>query len=469
MKKIFTLLVAASFGSIALGQTVFQSDLSSWAAMQPTDWFGSATHTTVLIVTEETTGANYGSSMAKLVNTTSSHKRFTTESTTVVAGETYEIKMWVSGAAGDLRSGFFDEIDGTASGYNYNAYTPISGGTQSVVSQSVTMPASCTSAQFILSLRNTDAAGILVDSVSVTAGGVTPPPPSGIISIYDIQFTTDPNGDSPKKDSIVTTKGVVTAYINNTANFGGGSFFIQDGDGAWNGLYVYNQDTTRTPNVGDSVEVTGTVIEHNLGSAPEAVTELGSVTDVTVISSGGTLPNVTTITTGAANAEDYEGVLIKVINAEATSVGSTLGFGLWEMNDGSGALKGDDDMYAFHTQAILGTNYDVTGIGHYSFDDYKILPRKTSDVALFTGVDELSGVKVVVYPNPVKGMLNFKLGVNGFNVQIIDVTGKTVRTENTINNRLTVNTESLNNGFYFYSISDVNGNLISTNKFIVAK
>ena len=469
MKKIFTFLFAASIASMAFGQTVFQSDLSSWTGVQPDGWFGSKTNIFTDSVVETSSGANYGTKMAALINqNTSSHKRFTTETTAVLADSSYEIKVWVSGASGELRIALYDE---TNDNYVYNnSYAAVSVG-QTTIIQSVTVPTACTSAQFILSLRNTDATGILVDSVSVTKGSGTPPPPppTGLTSIYDIQFTTDPNGDSPEKDNIVTTKGVVTAYINNTANFGGGSFFIQDGDGAWNGLYIYNQDTTRTPNVGDSVEVTGTIIEHNLGSASEGVTELGSVTDVTVINSGNTLPAETVITTGAANTEEYEGVLIKVTNAEATSVGSTLGFGLWEMNDGSGALKGDDDMYAFHTQAILGTDYDVTGIGHYSFDDYKILPRKTSDVALYTGVDELSGIKVTVYPNPVRDVLNFKLDVAGFNVEIIDVTGKTVKVANTINNSLSIKTDDLNNGFYFYSISDVNGNLVSTNKFIVAK
>lgn len=464
MKKIFTLLVVASFSTLAIGQTVFQSNLSSWSGSQPTDWFGDKTHTTVLSVTEVTTGANFGSSMAALVNTGTTHKRFTTQPTAVVGGSTYQIKMWVSGNAGNLRTGWYDTTNGAWS--TYNPYASVSGGTQSIISQSVTVPSTCNYAEFILSIQSTDATGIYLDSVYI---GVGTPTATTNVSIYDIQNTTDPNGDSPEDGNVVTTKGIVTAYVSKTANYGAGSFFIQDGNGAWNGLYIYNLDTNLTPFVGDSVSVTGTVAEVNLGSAPQGVTELKQITDVTVINSGNTVPNPTVISTSAANSEEYEGVLIKVVNAEATSVGSTLGFGLWEMNDGSGALKGDDDMYAYHTQAILGTHYDVTGVGHYSFDDYKILPRKTSDVALFTGVDQLSGVKVTVYPNPVRDVLNFKLDVAGFNVQIIDVTGKVVKAANTTNNSLSIKTENLNNGFYFYSITDVNGNLVSTNKFIVAK
>lgn len=464
MKKIFTLLVAASFGTMAFGQTVFQSDLSSWSGGTPTDWFGSKTTLAISGITQTTGSANYGTDEAALINPTTGHKRFTTQTTTVVGGTTYQVKMWVSGAAGDLRVALYDETNDT---YSYsNPYAAIVAGPQTLITQSLTMPASCTDAQFILSLRNTDATGILLDSVSVAVGS---PAVVTAMPIYDIQFTTNPNGDSPESGNVVTTKGVVTAYINNTANYGAGSFFIQDGVGAWNGLYIYNQDTTLTPNVGDSVEVTGTVTEVNLGSAPQAVTELSFISNITVLNSGNALPSATVISTSAANAEDYEGVLIQVVNAEATAVGSTLGFGLWEMNDGSGGLKGDDDMYAYHLQAVQGSHYDVTGIGHYSFDDYKILPRKPTDIALFTGIDELSGVNVTVYPNPVKNAINFKLDVVGFNVNIVDVTGKSVKAATSLNNKLSVETSSLNNGIYFYSITDLDGNFVSTNKFIVAK
>lgn len=467
MKKIFTLLVAASIGTMAFGQVVFQSDLSSWAAGTPTDWFGSKTNLVMSGISQITGSANYGTDEAALINIGSGHKRFTTISTPVVGGTTYNIEMWVSGV-GELRTGFYDETN-LAYLNPYNGYNNITAGPQTVISQSVTMPATCTDAQFILSLRNTDSTGILLDSVYVGVGGTPPPPPAGFTSIYDIQFTTNPNGNSPEENNIVTTRGVVTAYVNNTANFGAGSFFIQDGDGAWNGLYIYNQDTLLTPSVGDSIEVTGSISEFNLGSATQAVTELSFISNLTVLNSGNTLPNTTTISTSAANSEDYEGVLIKVTNAEATAVGSTLGFGLWEMNDGSGALKGDDDMFAYHLQANQGAYYDVTGIGHYSFDDYKILPRKPTDVSLFTGVDELSGVTVTVYPNPVRNAINFKLGVAGYNVNIVDVTGKIVKAATSLNNKLSVEVSNLNNGIYFYSIAGFDGNLISTNKFIVAK
>jgi len=39
-----------------------------------------------------------------------------------------------------------------------------------------------------------------------TPGGVTPPPPPPPVSIYDIQFTEDPSGDSPYEGQMVTTR-----------------------------------------------------------------------------------------------------------------------------------------------------------------------------------------------------------------------------------------------------------------------
>lgn len=300
---------------------------------------------------------------------------------------------------------------------------------------------------------------ILPRDINDITGGSTPPP-SGFVSIFNIQNTTAPNGDSPQDGNIVTTKGVVTAVVQNGPS--AGAFFIQDGAGAWNGLYIFETGTVVAQ--GDSVTVTGTVDEFN------NTTELISVTNITILNSGNTLPSPAIITTGNANSmEDYEGVLVQVTSATATSVGSTLGFGLWKVDDGTGGVEVDDDIFPYANNATLNAQYDVTGPVQYSFGTYKILPRDAGDVVLTTGVNELNNVNVVVYPNPVLNAINFKLDISGFNVNIVDVTGKYVKSANTLNNRLSIETSGLNNGIYFYSISDLGGNLVSTNKFVVAK
>ena len=293
---------------------------------------------------------------------------------------------------------------------------------------------------------------ILPRDINDVGGAVLP----NFVSIYDIQFTTAPSGDSPENGNIVMTKGVVTGIIVNGAP---GTFFIQDGNGAWNGLYIFESGTTVAR--GDSVEVTGTITEFN------GTTEMISVSSITVLNSGNTLPTPFVITTGNANAEDWEGVLIRVMNAPCTS--NSGGFGLWDLNDGSGVILADDDIFPYAITAVVSTSYNVTGIGHYSFSAFKILPRDANDIALATSIDKLKNTTISVYPNPVKNRINFELDVNAFIVKIIDITGKTVTTHTSINGKLTISTSNFNNGIYFYSIIDNSGNVIATNKFIVAK
>ncbi|MBL4668265.1 MAG: T9SS type A sorting domain-containing protein, partial [Flavobacteriales bacterium] len=287
-------------------------------------------------------------------------------------------------------------------------------------------------------------------------GGASAP---NFVSIFNIQNTVAGNGDSPEDGNTLTTKGIVTAVVLNGP--GAGSFFLQDGNGAWNGLYIF--ETGTAVSIGDSITVTGTVDEFN------STTELVSVSNITIMNSNNTLPTATILSTTNVSQEDYEGVLVQVKNATATSVGATLGFGLWEVNDGSGAVQIDDDIFPYANIAVLSTNYDVTGPVQYSFGTFKILPRDINDISIATAIESLDNVNVSVYPNPVKNSINFKLDINAFNVNILDVTGKTVKTITSLNNKLTISTSNLNNGVYFYSITDVDGNFVSTNKFVVAK
>jgi len=52
-------------------------------------------------------------------------------------------------------------------------------------------------------------------------------------AIYDIQYTTDPSGNSPYNGQVVTINGVVTSI-----NYDG--YVIAEAPGAWHGIYVYS-------------------------------------------------------------------------------------------------------------------------------------------------------------------------------------------------------------------------------------
>ncbi|HEX8118068.1 MAG TPA: Calx-beta domain-containing protein, partial [Pyrinomonadaceae bacterium] len=113
--------------------------------------------------------------------------------------------------------------------------------------------------------------------------------------IYDIQGSTPTatgNADSPKLGQNVTTTGIVTLLKtgqNTGATSTANGFFMQDpaGDGntdTSDGIFVFTSSVP-TVNVGDSVRVAGTVQEFN------GLTELGSVTNVAVLSTGNPVPD----------------------------------------------------------------------------------------------------------------------------------------------------------------------------------
>jgi predicted extracellular nuclease len=190
---------------------------------------------------------------------------------------------------------------------------------------------------------------------------------AAVLTIHDIQYTTATPADSPYKGELVKTSGIVTA-----TNVSG--FFIQDGDGAWNGIYVYNNSVTRA--VGDEVEFTSTVDEYN------NLTELKNVVDFNVLSQDNALPTAAEITTVEGNDEEYESVLVYLDDVLCTD--PDMNYGMFEINDGSGALLVDDVLYAFAADSLAG--YDLTGIGYVYGTEYKVLPRSADDVVLVSPV-----------------------------------------------------------------------------------
>ena len=192
-------------------------------------------------------------------------------------------------------------------------------------------------------------------------------------TIYDVQYTTnagDGTYPSTMSGQEVTVEGVVTA-----TGMQGDKYFISEPQGgAWRGLFIFDFDTM--PQVGDLVSATGTVSEYY------GVTELSYVT-ATVISGGNPLPNTTVVTTGslsnAAVAEQYEGVYVAVSRATVSSDTATNGFNMFGLNDGTGECMVDDDMDVDYNPSV-GEMMDIIGICHYSYDEYKILPRTAADL-----------------------------------------------------------------------------------------
>lgn len=179
-------------------------------------------------------------------------------------------------------------------------------------------------------------------------------------TIAEIQGTSE---DSPYDGQEVSTSGIVTATHDD-------GYYIQDGTEVRSGVYVYDQ--TYLPAVGDSISLTGTVDEYfNL-------TELKDITSFTIISQNNPLPSPIILSTNAISDEDYEGMLVQVVEAICTN--PDLGFGEWQLDDGSGPCAVDDLIFGF--APMLNTTYTVSGPLHYSFEAYKIVPRSAEDIEI---------------------------------------------------------------------------------------
>lgn len=133
-----------------------------------------------------------------------------------------------------------------------------------------------------------------------------------VVSIPALQGS---GATSPLAGQRVTTEGVVTHLLNN-------GFFLQDpvGDGdpaTSDGVFVFTSSAP-TVSVGQAVRLTGTVTEFDVSGstanpAAEArpLTELTSISGLTVLGSGSVAPTVVTLPVPSADGlERYEGMLV---------------------------------------------------------------------------------------------------------------------------------------------------------------
>jgi predicted extracellular nuclease len=212
------------------------------------------------------------------------------------------------------------------------------------------------------------------------------------VAIKDIQDTT--SADHPAADSTVTTTGVISA-VDSTLSLETkpryiGYWIQEEGAGApWSGIYVYyywDASTAQKPALGDIVEVTAKYLEYKSGA--DTVSELSSPV-WTVKGKSTNPPQVATlpaadIATGGSKAEQYEGVLVKVENVEVESITQTTGTPPRKIGiklKGSGLIV-ENELFDFMTpEPTLGTKYaSIAGVLHFSFDNFKILPRSAADM-----------------------------------------------------------------------------------------
>lgn len=259
------------------------------------------------------------------------------------------------------------------------------------------------------------------------------------VTIYDIQYTENAGPDgtypSPMADQDVTIQGIVTG-----AGYAGDKFFVcdlpEEGVGAWHGIYIYNVDPEQAPQLGDMVEISGTVSEYY------GVTELGYVT-VEVLSSGHDIPAPVEVSTLnlviPAQAEQYEGCLVSISEVEVVEAQND--YGEWYVTDGEGDCQIDDGFFYLDEvdppiEIEVGqTWYQITGILDYSYDEYGLNPRTPDDLQSESNSEndiiENDIISLNNYPNPFNPETTIKFNLNKSartSIEIYNINGQKVKT-----------------------------------------
>jgi hypothetical protein len=229
----------------------------------------------------------------------------------------------------------------------------------------------------------------------------------------------------------------VVAANFNSSTYGEG-YYLQDGAGEWNGLYVY--DDTNSPSMGDSVRVTGTVNESY------SMTQLESVQHFLVIDIGGTVASPTLVTIPEANPEPYESVLVRVENVECVTEENQ--YGEWQVAIGTDTLyMKDNDAFTF--SPVLGEFYNINGMMHYSYEAFSMHYRIESDIEVTGNVNDDLVADINVYPNPATDYIYIENVENVNRIDVVKLTGQIIDSYTVTENSMQMDVSGYSNGVYF--------------------
>jgi len=272
------------------------------------------------------------------------------------------------------------------------------------------------------------------------------------VTIYDIQYTTDPSGTSPMVGDTVLTYGIVTGIFEN-------NFFIEERPGgAWHGIYVYRgYNSSPTVSIGDSVSVTGIVSEYyNL-------TEIGCnyYGEVTVLASGLQLPDTTEITIADMSQEKYEGMLAIIRDVYFVESGVFEGntaYHIYDENGDTGIVYVKTASSAVGTTIPTGITNVVGNMSQFS-SHYEIFPRAPEDVPVEESELIFPEREVRLVKNLLRSGEPLELLFNEpgeYEINVYDVTGRLLSSRSHIisgANSLKIDTDGLTAGIYFLKVN----------------
>ncbi len=181
------------------------------------------------------------------------------------------------------------------------------------------------------------------------------------VTIHEIQSNTTDEGASTYAGQTVVTTGTAVVTDDN-------GFYLQDGKGAWNGIWVY---TGGSPDVapGDLVRVKGPVDEYY------QMTEFNEPSEVEVVGDG-TIPEPVVLKANEVRQEKYEGVLVEL--RDVTVANPAAGEGNWYVEDETGkVLISGSHLGDAATPTQEGQNVElIRGPVDFSFGEFRARPME---------------------------------------------------------------------------------------------
>ncbi len=201
------------------------------------------------------------------------------------------------------------------------------------------------------------------------------------LSIYDIQYTNNPGVDNSYPSAYVGREVVVDGIVTSPDYQNSGYFISEPLSGAWRGILIL--DKRYNPAPGTKVRIRGKVNE-SFG-----MTCIHNLDYFAVLDGNAGLPQPIILTTGqlsrADEAEAYEGVYARVLNASTASAKSRKG--RFSVTDGSGQCSVVTGSFA-RTKAIspaTGTQFNsIIGIVVFGFSEFSLNPVSANDVQIQT-------------------------------------------------------------------------------------
>ena len=242
------------------------------------------------------------------------------------------------------------------------------------------------------------------------------------LSIYEIQYTTDPNGTSPLHGDIIDCIGGIVTHIPPT---GRPRLVIQDpnypdGWGAIQFKDLYSTGVFADVNVGDCLSLTNVEVEDNKGTTFLQYIEDNNA-GFTIVSRNNPIPRPLTVTVEEItaplegfdswivpdhNAEKYESMLVKIINISVKDTGYGKAYDNYVLQSSIDSNltcwasdymnSGKDKGQIYHPYTEIGQDFcSVTGVlEQYTaenddiyYDYYQLLTTYTADLKRYTPAD----------------------------------------------------------------------------------